>query len=62
MTNSGINTLAFFMKILKLAVNVLSRDTKVGTVDSTSDNTLWTLFPSYLKDISANIELHSVTC
>jgi hypothetical protein len=35
-----------------------------GTVNSTSDNTLWTLFRSCFKGISANIELlaYSVTC
>jgi hypothetical protein len=34
------------------------------TVNSTSDYTLWTLYRSYFKDNSANIELnvHTVTC
>jgi hypothetical protein len=36
----------------------------VGTVNSTSDYTLWTLYLSYFKGISANIELqvYGVTC
>jgi hypothetical protein len=36
----------------------------IGTVNSTSDYTLWTLHRSYLKGISANIELlvYCVTC
>jgi hypothetical protein len=36
----------------------------IGTVNSTSDYTLWTLSRSYFKGISANIELqvYSVTC
>jgi hypothetical protein len=30
----------------------------VSTVNSTSDYTLWTLYRSYFKGISPNIELH----
>jgi hypothetical protein len=37
---------------------------RLGTVNSTSDHGLWTLYRSYFKGIKASIELemYSVTC
>jgi hypothetical protein len=53
-----------FFEDAKGKLRFIKQERNNSTVNSTSDYTLWTLYRSYFKGISANIELqvYNVTC